>query len=176
MAQSVELLLDGGLDATVREQWHALARAGVPSLAGHRSPSNRPHVTLVASTGPWPDDVEAALAEAVGPLPVPIRLSGLVIFTNGARLVLARLVVPTSGLLALQARLAVALGDLPGIVPHTRPGSWAPHVTLARTLQAAELPVALTALTAARASSDHVGTGVAVRRWDGTARRDWLLK
>ena len=48
MTQSVELLLDEGLDALVRSDWDALAVAGLPSQGRHRSASNRPHVTLAA--------------------------------------------------------------------------------------------------------------------------------
>src|SRR5690349_4999578 len=103
MVQSVELLPDGELDAAVRAQWHRLAAAGLPSQARHRGASNRPHVTLAVSDRPWPPSVETALAATARPLPVPLRLGGLVVFPHGDRCVVARLVVPSAALLDLHA-------------------------------------------------------------------------
>jgi len=177
VVQSVELLLDHRLEASVRRQWQTLADVGLPSLAGNLGPSNRPHVTLAVSRSPWPDAVEATVAAAAasGPLPVPLRLGGLVVFTHGRRYVLGRLVVPTPDLLALQTRVAAAGGGVPGGVPHTTPGRWTPHVTLARALGADQFPIALTALAEHGGTLDLDGEGIAVRRWDGEARRDWLI-
>jgi 2'-5' RNA ligase len=208
VVQSVELLLDGGLDAAVRAQWQALADAGLPSQARHTGATNRPHVTLAVHSEPWPATVEAALPDAVGPLPLTLRLGGLVSFgQGGGRYVLARLVVPSAGLLALHARIAAAVDpgravdpDRPGALgalgalggpDHLGVGRWTPHVTLARRLDAAAFPAALGALAAGgrahtcgpdlegRTLVDGVtaldGSGVAVRRWDGDARRAWVI-
>jgi hypothetical protein len=46
MAHSIELLFDDATEAAVRRDWTALAQAGLPSQGQHRSPTNRPHVTL----------------------------------------------------------------------------------------------------------------------------------
>jgi 2'-5' RNA ligase len=181
VVQSVELLLDPHLDGAVRRQWQALADAGLPGLAGHRSPSNRPHVTLAVSREHWPDDVEATLAEVItmarddGTLPIDVRLGGYVVFAHRTRHVLGRLVVPSPALLGLQARLAGATRAAGPGVPHTEPGRWTPHVTLARSLAGEQFPAALAALGAAGGTADLAGSGVGVRRWDGDARREWPL-
>ena len=46
---TVELLLDGKLEDAVRRLWGELHEAGQPSLATHRHPTNRPHVTLAVA-------------------------------------------------------------------------------------------------------------------------------
>ena len=180
MVQSVELLLDDALDGAVRRQWDRLAAAGLPSQARHPGASNRPHVTLTVSTVPWSAAVEAALADAViGSLPLAVRLGAPLVFAPGPRCVLARLVVPSPALLALHARIhAAAEPDrAPGGVPHTAPGEWTPHVTLARGLPVARLGEAVAAL--GEATPGHVpgapGHAVGARRWDGDARREWRL-
>ena len=181
MVQSVELLLDDALDGAVRRQWDRLAAAGLPSQARHPGASNRPHVTLTVSTVPWSAAVEAALADAVtGSLPLAVRLGAPLVFAPGPRCVLARLVVPSPALLALHARIhAAATGprEAPGGVPHTAPGEWTPHVTLARALPVARLGEAVAALSEAMPGHvpDAPGRAVGARRWDGDARRAWRL-
>jgi hypothetical protein len=53
---------------------------------------------------------------------------------------------------------AVPAGD---DLPHTVPGGWTPHVTLARRLRLESLPEAIAVIGPPRA-----GQGVALRRWD----------
>lgn len=171
MVQSVELLLDAATDAAVRRLWDVLAGAGLPSQSTNANPSNRPHVTLSVAQL-VPDHVERRLRDAVGHLPLAVRLGGLMVFGGSTRRVLSRLVVPTEALLELQARVSGVMAASPGIVDLTRPGRWAPHVTLARGLTDAELALALPALGRL---PDAVGEAVAVRRWDGDARREWLV-
>ena len=48
--------------------------------------------------------------------------------------------------------------------PHTAPGEWTPHVTLARRLRVEDLAVALDVLP-----RRHAGRGVALRRWDSAS-------
>ena len=79
----------------------AVAVAGLPSQARHTGASNRPHITL-ALTDTITDDVERRLADAASRLPIPVALGALLIF-GARRFVLARLVVPSAGLLDLQA-------------------------------------------------------------------------
>ena len=91
MTQSVELLLDEGLDALVRSDWDALAVAGLPSQGRHRSASNRPHVTLAAMKA-----VDAALepqmARALGGFPVPVACApGAADLTNAVTAALTRI-------------------------------------------------------------------------------------
>ena len=91
MTQSVELVLDEGLDALVRADWDALAAAGLPSQARHRSPSNRPHVTLAARAA-IDEALEPAMALAPGEFPLALRLGALSVFGRD-RFVLVRAVV-----------------------------------------------------------------------------------
>ena len=89
---------------------------------------------------------------------------------------LARAVVPSAALLALHARVHAVLDGEPACgpsVPHLAPGTWTPHVTLARALPAADLSTAVTALGPL---PEVVGSGAAVRRWDATRRRTWVLR
>ncbi|GAB2937509.1 2'-5' RNA ligase family protein [Rhodococcus aerolatus] len=165
--QSVELLLDDGSDAAVRAQWTALADAGLPSQARHTGESNRPHVTLAVAEALTAEQDEA-LVPVADDVPLPLTLGGLLVL-GGRRGVLARLVVPSAALLALQARVAATVGDA---VAHTGPGAWTPHVTLAHRLTDDELDRALRVL---RPVQEVTGRAVAVRRWDGEAKREWRL-
>lgn len=165
--QSVELLLDDATDAAVREQWAALAAAGLPSQADHLGASNRPHVTLGVAQQ-VPAEAEAALAALLDAVPLPVALGGALVL-GGPRGVLARLVVPSAELLALQARVAALVGTE---IAHTAPGRWTPHVTLARRLDDDQLGAALAVLGR---GTELVGTAVALRRWDGVARQEWRL-
>ena len=177
MVQSVELLLDPGLDARVRAQWRALVEAGLPSLGRHTGPTNAPHVTLTVASGVGPVH-EQRLGDAVAPadLPLPVLLGGYVVFGTHKH-VLARLVVPTGRLLDLHARAADAWSDALELQVTALPGRWTPHVTLASHLTDSQLGQALTALRA-QDPSVHDGTGqaVAVRRWDGEAKQAWPLR
>jgi 2'-5' RNA ligase len=174
----VELLLDDETVAAVRGQWRQLQDAGLPSQAGHPDPSNRPHVTLAVSDVPWDPATETSLATAArGCVPVPVLLGALLIFPRRRGAVLARLVVPSSALLALHGRLASAAAGATGAPagatpPHLGPGAWTPHVTLARTLTADQLS---TAVTVIGVCPDISGIGVAVRRWDGDTRHEWQI-
>src|ERR1700760_3791248 len=81
--QTVELLGDDGLDRAVRAAWRRLDQVGLPSLARHQHPTNRPHLTL-ASADQWPPGAAAALGDALRALPVPVRLDRLVFFGGRA--------------------------------------------------------------------------------------------
>ncbi|MEO7446830.1 MAG: 2'-5' RNA ligase family protein [Humibacillus sp.] len=169
--QSVEAMLDAATDAAVRIEWDLLNGAGLPSQADHKGATNSPHLTLCAAPG-VPAPLEARLEAVVAPLvPVPVRLGPLVVL-GGRRLVLARLVVPTSGLLRLHEAVAEVMRGAPDVPDITLPGRWSPHVTLARGLAAADVSSAIEALGRTR---DLEGTVTQVRRWDPEARRVWVL-
>ncbi|TWX40124.1 2'-5' RNA ligase family protein [Frigoribacterium sp. ACAM 257] len=181
---SIELLLDGPADARIRAQWAALSDAGLPSQADHASSSNAPHVTLLArrSIDGRTDQALAALLDRL--LPLPIELGAPLVFGRGRGHVLVRSVVATRALLELHAEVhAIVGGD--DDVPHSSPGLWVPHVTLASRLDAESVGQALTAVEAfedeeARGAPEDAGakatgtvtvTGlVAGRRWDPGAR------
>lgn len=167
--QSAELLLDEALDSAVRAQWQWLAAAGLPSQARHTGPTNAPHVTLAVRES-IPQAYDAALAAAAG-LPLAVRLGGLVVFAH-RRCVLARAVVPTEELLALHACVYDALtGAGPG-PDNLAPSRWTPHVTLARGLTSEQVGSAVAVLSR---TAEAAGQAVALRRWDGAARRAWTL-
>ncbi|WP_344344592.1 2'-5' RNA ligase family protein [Agrococcus versicolor] len=157
---SLELLLDADAEALVRAEWDALAQAGVSSMAPHTSPSNRPHVTLLARRGGLAQPPELP-PEAV---PLPLVLGAPMLFGDGDRRVLVRSVVPSAALLALHSAVLEAAGAGDD-VDHVAPGTWTPHVTLARRLRLADLERALPLI-----GGEIVATGVAIRRWDAATR------
>lgn len=171
MAHSVELVFDPATDAVVRGEWAALSDAGLPSLAHHLSPTNRPHVTLVAAER-IAAGADGALARLAERLPFRCVLGAPVVFGRGS-VTLVRSVVPSAELLEFHRRVleVVAPQILSGAFPHTLPGRWTPHVTLCRRLPAEQLPAALDVI----AAQSIDGTCDELRRWDGDAREDHLL-
>ncbi len=158
--RSIELVLDDDTDAAIRAEWLALAESGLPSLASHTAPSNRPHITLAAGAALEPDQVGDDALEA---LPLPLRFSALATFPAGRdRFVLVRTVVVSSDLLALHASVLAGTVDP---VPTSRPGAWTPHVTLARRLTAAQVGAAHALL-----SPPADGIATAARFWDGESK------
>ena len=130
MPYAITLRLDTVAAAPIVAMWRALAAAGLheDSLAlGYP-----PHVTLTIH----PDGVDVGhLAEAVrrhaaGWDAFPLRFAGFGVFAAPVPvLYLAPVVTPA--LLLCQQALAEALSGLP-CDPHYRPGSWVPHITLAK--------------------------------------------
>jgi len=171
VVQSVEVVLDDELDSAVRAQWARLREAGLDSQGRIRAETNRPHVTLFVAQA-VPPELDETIRAAVGPLPVPIRLGGIVVF-GSRRVTLARAVVPSADLLAVHARVYDALRGCPGVPEHIRPGDWTPHVTLARRVPAHDLGRAV--VTAGTRHAGESGSVTAVRRWDGTAKREWFV-
>lgn len=162
----VELLLDEASDAAVRDEWRRLDGAGLPSQARHRSASNRPHVTL-SMTDAWPGarDLERALSP-LEVLPLGAVLGATIVFGRGPY-VLARAVVTTESMLALQRELTGILGPLAS--PLLAPGRWVPHVTLGRRLSSAQVAEALGVLAA---GGDRDVVLDRARHWDSAARLD----
>lgn len=172
MAHSIELLLDSHSDAAIRAQWQALADAGLPSQLRVTAATNRPHVTLVAAQRISPE-VDEPLGALAPRLPLECLLGAPLVF-GGARLTLARLVVPSSALLDLHAEVyRLARPHLPDEpYGHCVPGRWTPHVTLGRSYTADGIGSALAVLSG---SGDLAARVVGLRRWDGDARVDHLL-
>ncbi|MEU0133232.1 2'-5' RNA ligase family protein [Streptomyces sp. NPDC006296] len=166
---SVELLLDPVTDLAVREAWQRLARAGLPSLAAHRHPTNRPHLTLATADTLAPD-TRARLEEALAALPLPVRLDGLVRF-HGRRHVLAWAVRPDDALLRLHRTVWRTLREAPGSGrPHPlhAPGRWVPHLTLGRGARPAAAVSEADVLPQAPGTPPGVLTG----RWTGARTYD----
>lgn len=166
MVQSVELLLDERGETEIRRQWAVLAEAG---LGKHRAQSDRPHVTVAVAREIWPR-IDHAL-EGLAFEPLPIRLGGLLVF-GARRPILVRSVVVTAGLLALHRQVSAVISPCPGIPATMAPDAWTPHVTLARRVQSDRLGDAVRAVAA---DTDFRAFAVAVRRWDGEARRERIV-
>ena len=170
MAHSIELLFDPETDAAIRRQWRTLADAGLPSLANHRSPTNRPHVTVSVSS-----HIDPAADEQlrdVGGLPMDCRVGAPLVF-GGGRFTLVRSIIASADLLALHDAVDAATRphSPDGPYEHTRPGRWTAHVTLARRLTGSELVVALGTIE----TTDLPGAFTGLRRWDGDARTEVQL-
>ncbi len=162
----VDLVLDAGADAPVREVWRCLDAAGLPSLAHHRSPSNRPHTTLALSRV-WPAGAGLERVQRwLGALPMTVRLGAPVVFGRGP-FVLALGVVPTQGLIALHRSLAEVLPPAQG---YLEPGAWTPHVTCANRLAADRVGHALEVLVGV--DVPEVVSFDGARHWDAVARLD----
>lgn len=151
--------------------WHLLQRAGLPSLADHRSPSNAPHVTLV--TAPVIGaGMDAALAEAATQaLPLPLLFEGLLVFNGRRGLVLSRHVLCGPRLVAFQSSVHGLLAGAADPLPLSEPGCWIPHITLARGLSRPQLAAAVQLLEAGRTT----GEATVLRRWDGARKIQRLL-
>jgi 2'-5' RNA ligase len=160
--RTVELLGDDGLDRAVRSAWRRLDQAGFSSLARHRHPTNRPHVTL-ASAEQLPPGAVAAMAGALRLLPIPVRLDGLRLF--GGRAGMLAWAVGGAALRELQAQVWAAL-DSAGHNPQHEPGAWTPHISLARRLPAGQATLAAQAVGEAVA----VGALSGARSYDSVTR------
>ncbi|WP_209560249.1 2'-5' RNA ligase family protein [Frigoribacterium sp. PvP032] len=179
---SIELLLDEPADARIRAQWAALSDAGLPSQADHASGSNAPHVTLLARRR-IDDSTDPALAELLEALlPLPIALGAPLVFGHGRGHVLVRSIIATRGLLELQAEVHAIVGGEDD-VPHSSPGLWVPHVTLASRLDAEAVGRALAAVEAledeeAREALEDAPapTLAGARRWDPSVRTVVVLR
>ena len=108
MAHSIELLLDEGSDQAIRAQWQALADAGLPSQSRVKSPTNRPHITLLAA-GKISGEVDDTLRALADRLPLACVIGAPLVF-GGHSMTLARLIVPSVELLELQAEVYARTG------------------------------------------------------------------
>ncbi|CAL9329888.1 hypothetical protein SUDANB145_00044 [Streptomyces sp. enrichment culture] len=135
--RTVELLLDDAADQVVRDAWRRLADAGLPSQARHRSPANRPHLTLAACpelTAP----IRWELAGVAAALPLPVRFTGVVRFERPTS-VLAWALDLDPALAGLHERVWDAVvSDSPpaSLNPFHDPARWSPHITLGRSRRA----------------------------------------
>lgn len=167
---SLELLLGEDAEAAVRADWERLAEAGLPSSGRHRSPSNRPHITLVAAPSLAPETVpgiDERVAAAAGFVDLPLASAGVLLFGPGrGGYVVVRQVVTTPELLELHRRVCAAVGAVPGQARTSFPGAWTPHVTLARRMRPEQVATALDVL----APHPEPLRAVALRRWDADAR------
>ena len=168
MVHSLELLFDRHTEAALRRIWDDLATADIVS----QPPAGRPHVTLVVADG-IADDVDALLRPVADQLPLSCTV-GPSLFLGPTNAILARLIVPTAALLDLHAQVHRLSHDhlQPGPGPHSVPGRWTPHVTLARRVGDAALRGAL---NFAGAPAQIDGSFAGLRRWNGTTRVEYPI-
>jgi 2'-5' RNA ligase len=168
MVHSVELLFDPDTEATLRRIWDEVSAADLPS----RIPAGRPHVTVAVAERISPD-VDELLRPIAQRLPVRCDIGAPMLFGR-SNAVLARLVVPTAELLTLHADVYQVCGPylLPGPLPHSLPGQWTAHVTLARRVEGAVLG---RVLEVAGQPAEIPGRLAALRRWDGTDRVEYPI-
>jgi 2'-5' RNA ligase len=160
MVHSIELVFDPDTEAAIRQIWAALAGAGIPSQA----PASRPHVTLAVAEGIDPE-VDGPLRPVAHRLPLRCAIGAPVLFGR-ANVVFARLVVPNTELLALQAEVhRICTPYLhPAPMSNSLPGQWTAHVTLARRVGGHQLG---RALRVAGRPVQIDGRFAGLRRWDG---------
>src|SRR5215470_4892016 len=120
MAHSIELLFDRATEAAVRRIWDELAGAGIPS----QTPAGRPHVTLAVAES-ISSDVDELLRPLSGSFPLSALIGAPVLFGRTSA-VFARLLVPSSELLALHAEVHRLCGPhlLPAPMANSLPGQW----------------------------------------------------
>jgi 2'-5' RNA ligase len=168
MVHSIELVFDHDTEAVIRRIWADLVGAGIPSQA----PASRPHVTLAVSER-IAVDVDELLRPVSKQLPLVAAIGAPVLFGR-ANVVFARLVVPTTELLALHAEVhRVCLPHMaPAPMPNSLPGQWTAHVTVARRVGGGQLG---RALRIAGRPSQIDGRFAGLRRWDGSKRAEHLI-
>ncbi|GAC1405861.1 MAG: 2'-5' RNA ligase family protein [Mycobacterium sp.] len=168
MVHSVELVFDRDTEAAVRHIWDELREAGIPGQA----PAGRPHATLIVAERIDPD-VDELLSALVGRFPFPCRIGAPLLFGR-AKVVLARLVVPTEELLDVHAEVhRLCLSHLsPGPMANTLPGMWTAHVTLARPVAPAQLG---RALRIAGMPAEITANVIGLRRWDGSTKCEYPI-
>jgi hypothetical protein len=168
VVHSVELVFDRDTEDAVRHIWDELRDAGIPSQA----PASRPHATLTVAERIDPE-VEAALAPLVARFPLPCRI-GAPLFFGRAKVVLARLLVPTAALLDLHARVHQLSEPHahPAPMANGRPDEWTAHVTLARRVVPAQMG---RAVRIAGKPQEVKGSVIGLRRWDGNSKREYPI-
>jgi 2'-5' RNA ligase len=168
MVHSVEIVFDADTEEAVRRIWDGLRDGGIPSQA----PASRPHATLAVAERIDPA-VDSLLSPLADRFPLPCRLGAPLLFGR-AKVVLSRLVVPTSELLELHAEVyRRCLPHLyPEPMPNAVPGQWTAHVTLARRVMPGQLG---RALRIAGKPSEITGSVIGLRRWDGNSKREYPL-
>ncbi|WP_250029527.1 2'-5' RNA ligase family protein [Paractinoplanes maris] len=142
---TVELLPTDEVSARVRALWDRLAAAGLPSLATHQHPTNRPHLTLVT----------AESLTGLPPLGLPLEFTLTEVRMLGRALVWA--VMPSSSLRALHSAVWSSIGGWP---PSPE---FEPHLSLALRMPEQSRPAALDLLATTPPLS---GTFIAARTYD----------
>ena len=177
MVQSIELLLDDAAERAVTDEWELLHATGLPS-ARRPEPvgSHRPHITLLAAEV-ISDEAERALPRLMSGLDLDVGIGSPLCFTRRRRgetnVILVRQIVTSVELLRLQQAVTELCGT--GLGGDFAPGRWTPHVTLGSRYRPDQVGSALDLLAGQETTAERDAVITRCRRWDGEAKRDWLL-
>jgi hypothetical protein len=168
MVHSVELVFDPDTEAALRHIWDGLRDIGIPSQA----PASRPHVTLTVANGIDPE-VDSLLVSLSDRFPLACVVGAPLLFGK-SQVILTRLIVPTTELLAVHGDVyRLCLPHLqPGPMANSLPGHWTGHITLARRVGGGQLG---RALRVAGRPSEITGTFTGLRRWDGKSKCEYPI-
>jgi hypothetical protein len=168
MVHSVELVFDRDTEAAIRHIWDGLREAGIPSQA----PASRPHASLTVAQRIDPE-VDSLLASLNDRFPLPCRIGAPLVFGR-SEVILTRLVVPTTDLLAVHGEVYRLC--LPHVAPepmsNSMPGKWTAHVTLARRVHGNQLG---RAVRIAGKPPEIAGSIIGLRRWVGESKREFPI-
>lgn len=165
MALALCLLFDSRTDRLVRELWERLETQGVATLLTHTHGRHRPHLTYAVLRDGAVETVAAVVATLPGGGPVEVVAQGSVVFPRG-RVALA--CAASAAVVARQAQVAGVLRDAGlELHRHYEPGRWVPHVSVATSASAQQLPMVVDAvsdvlpltLAAVRAAVIETSTG-----------------
>lgn len=151
---ALELVPDEEGQELVRRDWQALHDAGLPSELDHRSPTDAPHITVVAASDLPDGALDVARVRLGNLLPVGARAAGLLLL-GGEHLTVARAVHLDDDV--VRRVLAVRVQ-----VPDRLHVGWLPHLRLARGVDRADAQRAVDVL----GHEDVVLTLTELRRWD----------
>ena len=139
MPFTVEMFLDPGSAALVRDVWQRLAAAGVPVAV--QAAGARPHLTLAACERLRVESFEGFLQGFAATASAPaVSFASLGIFPTEPAVVFLAPVV-TTDLIALHERLHRRLPEFAdGLGDYYLPGRWVPHCTLGERVPGDSLP------------------------------------
>lgn len=165
MALALCLLFDRRTDRLVRALWERLEAQGVATLLTHTHGRHHPHVSYAVLRNGDPDSVLAALAPLSDEGPLEATAQGSVVFPRGR---VALVCAAPSSVVARQERVVTSLHRA-GLELHRNyePGRWVPHVSVATSASADQLPIVVGAVSdvlplplhADRAAVIETGTG-----------------
>ncbi len=145
MALALCLLFDRRTDRLVRALWERLEAQGVATLLTHTHGRHHPHLSYAVLRNGDLSSVQAALAPLSDEGPLEATAQGSVVFPRG-RVALA--CAAPSAVVARQERVVASL-RCAGLELHRNyePGRWVPHVSVATSASAAQLPIVVGAVS-----------------------------
>ena len=145
MALAVCLLFDRRTDRLVTELWERLEQLGIATLLTHTHGRHRPHLSYAVLRDGDADTARATLEALPDDGPLEVVAQGSVVFPRG-RVALA--CAAPAAVVARQERVVHALAGA-GVELHRNyePGRWVPHVSVATSASAHDLPAVVGAVS-----------------------------